>query len=313
MTAIHSDLRPGGPSSGRAYEIALSLRPLLTATLGPEARPALENALRAIDKRLEPGGLGQPGFERLGDLFDIDAVISFSSAWDYWANAKECLARDAKAPPLDQELFHGRHAGATRYFEGIDRLARGNAHAIADWVLQQGVRATALLDLGAGTGVYAMAFLQVGAASHVMCVDYPFVVRSVAHRSAPGISWVSADVECPGVYAPPRSIDALWISNLLHHYSAADCVRILSACRPFLRDHARVFVHEYCLDGDDTQQLAAGILGLHFALTTGGGRCYTRRELQTIVSGALGEHGIRNELPLLNATVLEFERGVRRE
>lgn len=70
-----------------------------------------------------------------------------------------------------------------------------------------------------------------------------------------------------------------------------------------------MLIHEYCTGGTGSQALAAGILGLHFALTTDGGRCYSREEISSLVEHGLGPHKIVGELVLPISTCLMFRKG----
>lgn len=296
----------GGPL-GLAYQIALSLRPLLNSDLPSNIHTALSNALLSIDALQATDPSPQPS--DLASLFDVDAIVTFSDAWPRWRRAASTLLGTLEHAPLDQSLFQGRHTGAKHYFQGVNSLAQANAPSIAGWLRACGLHKKTFLDLGAGTGEYAAAFMDAGVSSQVVCADYPFVVNSIARRTGSGINWCAADFRRGGEYAPPCSIDTVWVSNVLHHYSVSDGIKILRSCASFLRDDSLLFVHEYCTDGAGTQGLAAGILGLHFGLTTDGGRCYRRSEIGTIVAEALGPHHVVDELTLPVSTCLMFQRG----
>ena len=291
---------------GETYELALGLRPCLLSDLPPNSRTALVHALESIDRAMQGEANNAAPVatcEELAAIYDMDAIDSFSDAWAIWRDAASMLRDARRRAPLDQEFFTGKHPSAASYFRGIGELARSNADAIGRWMQKLGVRGAEFLDLGAGTGEHAATFLQLGVAARAVCVDYPYVVNTVA-KSVPGQTWVGADLRQGTAYAKPHSVDALWISNVLHHYSMKDCGRILRACRSFLSDNVRVLVHEYLVGASGKQGVAAGMLGLHFALTTDGGRCYSRNEIRELLAESLGVDEVHAELGLANSTVL---------
>ena len=73
-----------------------------------------------------------------------------------------------------------------------------------------------------------------------------------------------------------------WIGNLIHHYPlnrGEDLLRQFSSlARP-----ARIVIQEYPLSVNGSARLEPAILGLHFLLTTGGGRTYTDHEIRALV------------------------------
>ena len=302
---------------GRAYKIAFQLRSLLGSELTPAGRIALRYAVDAMERAdpfLAQKNIDPPDchFAKLEELFDIDAVISFSEAWPYWEEGDRILkGKVSDLLLLDQSLFQGKHAGALRYFDGIASLARDNAERIAEWAYQIGIRDACVLDLGAGTGEHARAFVRGGVAAQALCVDFPFVVDKVADHRAAEVSWVSGDVRDLSLSTSQslQSFNVVWISNVLHHYPENDCVRILRGIRPHLEHNGRLLIHEYLVGAAGSQDLAASIQGLHFALTTLGGRCFTRSELVNLVNESLGYDRILEELILPKSSVLVFGRG----
>ncbi len=302
---------------GTAYKIAYHLRRFAAEDAGTpaEVREPLARAVSAILKAApqleDPDSAASAScFSGLATIFDIDSIIGFSGAWERWENAEGFARGEATPTALDQELFKGRHPGAARYFGGISELARRSTPKVVSWAERIGFRAPRLLDVGAGAGDYARAFVKAGVADEVVCLDFPFVVESIAKREAPGTTWLSRDLtalRCPEGFEP---VDAMWISNVLHHYSMADCVDLVRGLRPFGRERARILVHEYLVDTGPPQGLAASILGLHFALTTGGGRCFTCSELDDVFARSGYGPRLRQPVTAISSVTL-YERAER--
>ena len=67
-----------------------------------------------------------------------------------------------------------------------------------------------------------------------------------------------------------------------------DCLEILRRLRPYCQRSSRILVHEYVVGASGSQNLAASILGLHFVITTAGGRCFTLPEIGSLLQESLG-------------------------
>jgi hypothetical protein len=220
----------------------------------------------------------------LHSVFDIDSVISFSDAWPYWEALNEFIEAAQRPVPLDQRLFRRQHAQAEVYFQGIESLAHKYAPRVAGWLRTHlpKVPVSSLIDLGAGPGVYARTLINEGVVQHATCVDF-----ERAELNDKRVSWVTSDLFelfLPGL----QGFDIIYIGNVLHHYSAPDNVRLLRRLQNHVTSGSYLVVQEYLIpDGSSDPPIYSSILGVHFALTSAGGRCYSAREISSMVNKSL--------------------------
>lgn len=297
---------------GRAYRLALNALEWLASPDIPEPggqggwQQNLYDALKTFGRVVTK----HAGSDRTSELpatlnreFDIDSIIDFSGAWEYWENLDNFLSgADAvetygavESLPLDQQLFRGTHPQAHGYQDGIERLAAKQAQSVAAWLRLNldAAPVKSVLDLGAGPGVYACALLNNGVAREATCVDFKAVIVRASAACGERVKWIADDLFELSLPAD-ASYDLIYVGNVFHHYSLADNLRYLERVAGHCADGAYVVVQEYLLADDlESSRLQAAILGLHFALTSSRGRCFTRGEISSVVEAALPEARLR--------------------
>lgn len=275
---------------GRAYSLAL--RALTLKSAHNELRESdwhvnLLTALHIFGRAASSYyGSGQTNNSPavLHSVFDIDSVISFSDAWPYWEALNEFIGGAQRPAPLDQCLFKRQHSQAGVYFRGIESLAHKHALRVAEWLRTHlpEVPVNSLIDLGAGPGVYARTLVDEGVVQHATCVDF-----ERAGLNAKRVSWITSDLfelSLPG----DQRFDIIYVGNVLHHYSAPDNVRLLRRLKNYVAGGGHLVVQEYLIPDDSSDPpIYSSILGVHFALTSPGGRCYSVREISSIVNKSL--------------------------
>jgi SAM-dependent methyltransferase len=221
--------------------------------------------------------------------FSIDSVITFSDAWSYWESLSDFLHGAPIPKPLDQQLFRGSHPKSSEYFQGIETLAHRYAEHVRDWLRASLPRTPvqSMLDLGAGPGIYARTLIAGEVASAATCVDFDYVTRRAQTQAEGRISTVSSDLFRLGL-PNDQSFDLIYVGNVLHHYTLCDNVRLFRRVRRNVAPDAYLVVQEYLLeDWPTVSPVYAAILGVHFALTSPGGRCYSPSEISCVVGQAL--------------------------
>lgn len=291
---------------GRAYSLALTALDRITSSELQEIRnksewhrnlyEALEIFGRVISRY--QSRVRRPSLHTaLQAEFNIDSIIEFSGAWKYWealsdfvSGAEAVEASGAGEPlPLDQQLFRGGHPLSSTYLDGIERLAITHANKVAERLRfnLSSTPARSLLDLGAGPGVYSRTLVNSGLADKATCVDFePAVARARAAYDE-RITWVAEDL-FNLTLSPGVRYGLIYIGNVFHHYSLADNSRYLGRIAQHLAPGAQIVVQDYLLTDDlERSPLYASILGVHFALTSSRGRCFTRDEISSAVASAL--------------------------
>ncbi len=311
---------------GRAYSLALAALDRIKSSGLQEIRNKndwhrnLYEALEIFDKVISryQGRVRRSSLHTaLHAEFNIDSIVEFSGAWKYWealndfvsgAEAAEALGA-AEPWPLDQQLFRGDHPLSHTYLDGIERLASTHANKVAEW-LRFNLSSTpvqSLLDLGAGPCVYSRALINSGLAVKATCVDFePAVARSRA-ASDGRITWVAEDL-FDLTFSPGARYGLVYIGNVFHHYSLTDNARYLERINKHLASGAQIVVQDYLVAGVlEDSPLYAAILGVHFALTSSRGRCFTRDEISSAVASALPMAQLRASHHLGASDLLLYE------
>jgi SAM-dependent methyltransferase len=282
----------GLPKSGEGRSYAIAQRLALNPDF-PSSNTTLKEALKAFTATLRNSRLKVHSnllsasiCTKLNSRFDMDRIVSFSNAWSAWNHAE--LVDSVPDIPLDQALFEGKSPKAAAYHRGIARLATSQKPfliaACRKLLKRPGL---SLLDLGAGFGIQARLLIEEGIVQNAACVDFPFVMGA-APKTIPPVRRIGGDIRT----MPTQELgtfNTLWLGNLLHHYSANTNCSLLTRYRSTLMPGSRIVIQEYLLDANDKYSLPAAILGVHFALTTDGGRTYTTSEITNILRHSLGD------------------------
>ena len=80
--------------------------------------------------------------------------------------------------------------------------------------------------------------------------------------------------------------DFVWISQILHAYSGADCVKLLRRARSALVPSKRAAVQEFLLAEGKTSPPGPVFFSVHMVAVTEGGRAYTAREIAGMMRSA---------------------------
>jgi 2-polyprenyl-3-methyl-5-hydroxy-6-metoxy-1,4-benzoquinol methylase len=143
------------------------------------------------------------------------------------------------------------------------------------------------LDVGAGPGIYATALLRHGVIQTATCLDYDYAIEMADVSVGDSITWQAGDalvstVQKRGYY------DAVYLGNILHHYALKNCCHLLDNVSASLTERSLVVVQDYVAEElPFPSSLYASILGVHFALTTDMGRCYTAKEIRSVIEEAV--------------------------
>ena len=172
------------------------------------------------------------------------------------------------------------------FIRGMEENARERATAVAARIpLRRGDRA---LDLGGGPGTYAVAWADACPDAEITVFDTPATLRItrkiLGEKGAAGrIHLVEGDFLADSLGGP---YDFVWISQILHAYSASDCVKLLRKVRSALVPGGRVAVQEFLLAEGKTSPAGPVFFSVHMVAVTDGGRAYTAREIAATMKEA---------------------------
>ena len=283
--ASPSDFLPQA-GSGRAYAIAAKLLNSSDPAIGrPWLAIALKQFKRVLDRELiDTTRSGSPSelWSRLNTQFDLDAIVSFSYAWQIWDKLTE---NQWPSSAWDQDLFFGKSAHSPDYHRGIKTLAQRQLGFVVPAAKNSfHTRVPLALDLGAGLGVQMSALRTENIIASAICIDTPFVA-DLGRIEAPEHTWIGGDLRTINTDTIPV-VDLIWIGNVLHHYSRNDNSAILERFASKLSPGGTIVIQDYVLGSKGPLGLAAAALGVHFALTTSQGRDYSEHWISSLLEDA---------------------------
>ncbi len=194
--------------------------------------------------------------------------------------------------PVSQDAVDARLEGDAQSF------ARAMANASRDSAVTTAALLSLpergrVLDVGGGPGVFAIEFARKESALDVVVLDRPEALE-VARQNVveahltdrielrPGDAFVD---DLGGPY------DLVFLSNLVHLFSAEENERLLARCAAALVDGGRLVVKDFLLDADRTSPPGGAIFAVTMLLNTEKGDCYTISE----VEGWFAAAGVRLE------------------
>jgi ubiquinone/menaquinone biosynthesis C-methylase UbiE len=172
------------------------------------------------------------------------------------------------------------------FIRGMNEIARDRAADVARrFPLRSGER---LLDLGGGPGTYALAWANACPGAEVTVFDLPETLR-IARKILKEEGGGSRIRLAAGDFLKDRfggPYDFIWISQILHAFSEADCGKLLRRARAALAPGGRAAVQEFLLAEGKTSPPGPVFFSLHMVAVTEGGRAYTAREISGMMRAA---------------------------
>jgi 2-polyprenyl-3-methyl-5-hydroxy-6-metoxy-1,4-benzoquinol methylase len=192
---------------------------------------------------------------------------------------------------LDEVVKTGRPSQRARDYEafilGMHNLASLKVKAVIKTVGLKGVKTA--LDLGGGPGTYSIEMAKKGV--QVTLFDYPETIeiakRLIEEQKIKGIRFISGDFTIEDV---GKGYDLIFISQILHAYSAEDNLLILENCAKALNRDGRIVVQEFPISEDKTHPVQSALFSVNMLVNTQSGRCYSPKEIK----GWLLKAGLKN-------------------
>jgi cyclopropane fatty-acyl-phospholipid synthase-like methyltransferase len=263
----------------------------VAARVGADAR-ALEillNALTAMGVVVKTGEAFRNG--EAASAFLVHGTDNYRGAiirhlahtWHGWTELTETVIR-GRASEQKAEKWLDRHpereeAWMRDFIWGMHALARDLAPEVTAQLDFSGVRR--LLDLGGGPGTYAIAFAQAVPELTAVVFDLPgpaeiarenIARHGLSHRVTvqPG-NFLTDDLG--------RDYDFIWISQILHSHSEAQCRGLLAKAVAALTPGGRVAIQDFFLHDDGCTPAEAAFFSVHMLAVTPEGRSYRYREV----------------------------------
>ncbi len=191
--------------------------------------------------------------------------------WADWSRLTDCVRRGV---PVDHELPESPD-WRRQFTWAMHHRSRDLAPKVAASLNLRGART--LLDLGGGPATFALAFLAKNPGLKATVCDRPDaieVAKEVAsiHKAGARLSYLPLDFmkePAPGPY------DVIWLSNVIHIYSAEENQALLRRLLTTLAPGGRLIIHEALLhDREGLHPCEASLFAVSMLLATPTGNTY---------------------------------------
>ncbi len=297
LTAVNFDLFEHTKTEATARKVAARIKADLRAT------EILMDALAALGllkkTRLSRGSEKEKGKEsvyrnsREAALFLVKESPYYQGAivrhaddtWKSWSRLEEAMRTGKPVPRKGGEF------SLDAFIMGMHNLAVLRAGDIIKAIGMKGVESA--LDLGGGPGTYSMEMAKAGVRK-VTLFDRSDVVKIAAknikkHGAAKrnNIGFMRGDFNSDDFGS---GYDLIFMSNILHSNSFAECEELLVRARAALNPAGRAAINEFYLEDNRTAPLYGALFSVNMLVNTPEGRTYTGSELK----GFLKKAGFRD-------------------
>jgi len=225
---------------------------------------------------------------------------------DAFGRMTDAVRRGGTAVP-DAGTLAPEHPIWVDFARWMAPLARMSAMLVANHLDAAHAPAWNVLDVAAGHGMFGITLAQVNRGIRVTAVDWANVLAvaqenareagvTARWRTIPGSAF---DVDLGTGY------DLVLLPNILHHFDAAGCERLLARAHAALAPGGRVAIVEFVPDDDRTGPPDAVRFALVMLATTPAGDAYTLAEYRAMLAraGFRGDVGM-HDLPPSPARVV---------
>jgi ubiquinone/menaquinone biosynthesis C-methylase UbiE len=206
-----------------------------------------------------------------------DIIRHADTLWQNWSLLDDVVRTGIPARKAHdhQSFIRGMH----------DNAVLRAAKVIAQINLKEAKNA---LDLGGGPGTYSIEFARKGIS--VTLFDLPETIpisREIVQRAGmDGIAFKAGDFFADDI---GHGYDLIFISQVLHSFSTEDNLFIVKKCREALQTGGKIVIYEFLIADSLATPEHSALFSVNMLVNTGGGRCYSPRE----IIGWLSEAGFR--------------------
>jgi len=145
-----------------------------------------------------------------------------------------------------------------------------------------------ILDIAAGHGLFGTVLAQRNPQAEVVAVDWPGVLTVATENAAKmgvadRVRTVSGDAFSVEY---GRDFDIVLLTNFLHHFDQATCVRLLEKVGRALKPGGRAVILEFVPNEDRVSPPMAAAFSLTMLAETPGGDAYTLAQLKKMIAAA---------------------------
>ncbi|MBZ0156191.1 MAG: methyltransferase domain-containing protein [Alphaproteobacteria bacterium] len=208
-------------------------------------------------------------------LYQGDILRHADALWQSWSGLDETVrtGKPNRTAPHNHDAF----------IRGMHNLASLKAGEVMRAIGLKGVRKA--LDLGGGPGTYSMEMAKKSIA--VTLFDLPDTIRIaktiIRKAGVKGIEFLKGDFMVDRLGS---GYDLIFVSQVLHAFSAEENLQLLRKCRGALNPGGRIVIQEFYLASNRTSPSQSALFSVNMLVNTEGGRCYAPSEMKKWLVGA---------------------------
>jgi ubiquinone/menaquinone biosynthesis C-methylase UbiE len=177
-----------------------------------------------------------------------------------------------------------------RFIEAMSVIGRRIAPILMKKIGFQGNER--LLDLGGGPGIYVEFFCETYPDMRVVLFDQPDTIRVAQsnlsnHKNLKNMRFISGDILADDL---GKNYDVIFSSNVIHIFGPSDVQMIFDKCQCALKPGGRLLIKDFFLNDDLTGPEFSTLFSLHMLLSTEGGKCYSEKELISLMEESNFSH-----------------------
>ncbi len=198
-------------------------------------------------------------------------IIKHADAiWRNWTELDNVIKTGKPARVFyDQEAF----------IRGMHDISKIKAAKIIKLINLKNVKKA--LDLGGGPGTYSIEMAKKGIS--VSLFDLPETVQIAKkilkeqNQIIPNLKFIEGDFLTDDI---GKDYDLIFISQILHAFSAEDNLKILEKSAKALKKSGRLVIQDFIIDKTRTIPTKSALFSINMLVNTEGGRCYSSDEIK---------------------------------
>ena len=191
------------------------------------------------------------------------------------------------------------------FAKGMAPLMFPNAQAMANIAGPAGTKSK-VLDVAAGHGIFGIVMATKHPNAHIVALDWPKVLE-VAEENARRFNVADRWSKLPGDALSVdygTDYDLILLTNFLHHFSPADCEKILRKAHAALKPGGRLMTLEFVPNDDRVSPPVPAMFSMIMLTGTLSGDAYTFAELEKMCRNAGFSKSELHDLPGLPQNVI---------
>jgi len=209
----------------------------------------------------------------------VHSLHHTAKLYERWGRLHDAVVHGRPVPDehLDPELI-GNEAQFAQAMADIGRVSAAETSKVLDL---EGVRR--MLDIGGGPAIYAIEFARRHPELEVVVLDTESTL-AVAKGNIRAAE-LQGRITCRAGNALEDDLegpyDLIFLSNVVHIYSAAINQQLLGRCAAALEPGGRLAIKDFLLDEDRLNPPGGAVFAVNMLVSTEGGDCYTVAQVET--------------------------------